>query len=33
VPADGIEAVTRAFAKVIDEANRLNRAELQRVTP
>ncbi|HJN46603.1 MAG: hypothetical protein QGI10_00620 [Vicinamibacterales bacterium] len=33
VPADGIEAVTRAFTQIIDGANLLDRADLQRVTP
>ena len=30
VPAKGVEAVTRAFAKIIDEVNTLELDELQR---
>jgi hypothetical protein len=30
VPAKGVEAVTRAFAKIIDEVNALELDELQR---
>jgi len=33
VPAAGLEAVTRAHAKVIDQVNKIDRAELLPVKP
>lgn len=33
IPASGLAAVTRAFAKIVDEANKLDRAELTRRVP
>jgi hypothetical protein len=33
VPAAGLESVTRAYARIIDQANTLSRAELQPVAP
>ena len=33
IPAVGIEAIARAYAKVIDQVNRLTRADLQPKAP
>jgi hypothetical protein len=30
IPASGLAAVTRGFAKIIDEVNKLDRSELKR---